>query len=123
MATAAVSDGQQKPSHTEGVWAARDEDGQFLDPDDWQVENWELPGFSYVPVKAGDKVVALVVSGAGVSEDELDANSLLLAAAKDLLAALEQLYRLHCDDVFRLPDEHYKAICNAATAIAKAGVS
>lgn len=44
----------------------------------------------------------------------------LFVAAPVLLEACEALYQLHADGIFRLPDQHYRAITMAAAAIAKA---
>jgi hypothetical protein len=61
------------------------------------------------------------------SKKEMDANALLIAAAPDLLAALQALLPYaedHCDsgpDGFGYKsDEQSKAICNAVVAISKA---
>jgi hypothetical protein len=42
----------------------------------------------------------------------------LYKAAPDMYEALSLLYKLHCEDAFRLEDKHYIAITKAAAALA-----
>ena len=56
----------------------------------------------------------------GASMEECYANARLIAAAPDLLAALEKLHRLHCGLDSWHEDAMADAWVNACTAIAKA---
>lgn len=47
-------------------------------------------------------------------------NQMLIQAAPDMYEALSLIYKMHCEDAFRLADKDYIAITKAADALALA---
>ncbi|MBS7812268.1 hypothetical protein [Roseococcus pinisoli] len=43
-------------------WRHKGKDGKYLSPGDWEVANYESAGYTWVPVRDGKRVVALVTS-------------------------------------------------------------
>lgn len=74
--------------HTAGRWQYLDKSGRFIDSKGWEVENYHCDDYSFVPVTDGKDVVALVVTK-GDDEKTLADNAKLIAAAPELLEALE----------------------------------
>lgn len=103
--------------HTPGPWKARGSDGKYLSSD-WSAQHEEAASSSAVAVLAGEMPVALVVHhsmhhyGGAQAERIINANSRLIAAAPDMLAAL----RMTVDE--SVPAE--KAMAWVEAAIAKA---
>ena len=66
---------------TSGEWKTKEANGHFVDTDEWSVDNNNYCA-SWVGVKSGNKVLALVVSKS--DNGELEANAHLIAAAPEL---------------------------------------
>lgn len=118
---------KQVLQHTPGPWVSIDAHGKYNPDHDWYVHNDEEETTESAAVWAGDTVVALVVaagSGWNFSNPEFDANARLIAAAPELLEALQSLLREH-DAVFSrredgAKDSYYNAHPGRATAYRKA---
>lgn len=113
MATAAVSDGQQKPAHTPGPWISSKHGAQVLTAD-------------------SERSIALLSLPVLHTDPELEsvrANARLIASAPDLVAALEWALPLLEDHANREHDDaDYENRCVHAVelvraALSKAGVS
>jgi hypothetical protein len=65
----------------------------------------------------GDKKAWLIVNAGGKNDG---GNQTLIAAAPDMYEALSLIYKIHCEDAFRLADKDYIAITKAAAALALA---
>lgn len=80
-----------RTKYTPGPWIGIDpKTGKFRDTP-WDAVNERVSSSMAAPIKAGRATVALVVMAGGENEDELDANACLIAAAPELLEALEEL--------------------------------
>lgn len=96
-----------KPRYTPGPWLI-DQWGGIVSPD-------------------GERILAsglsLFMSGGKDDRDLAEANSRLIAAAPDLLAACETLDSLNCCTGYSLPDADYPklwdALCEARVALAR----
>lgn len=76
--------------HTPKSWACV-QNGRFLPMDGWSADHDDFTITAAAPIKAGGKVIAIVVDGRDYFDLELaemKANAHLMAAAPDLLAAL-----------------------------------
>lgn len=77
---------------TPGEFRVYDEHGRFLDAGAWYADNEDENMSSYVPIFAGEKVVALAVMD-GYDDTALGLNARLLSASKDLLEALQAIVK------------------------------
>lgn len=94
---------------TPGEFRVYDEHGRFLDAGGWYAENEDESMSSFVPIFAGEKVVALAVMD-GFDDSKLGRNARLMAASKDLLEALQ----------YALPSLGFEEAEKARAAIRKA---
>jgi hypothetical protein len=118
--------------HTPGPWMGMDESGKYNGDHSWSAEDEDACVSEFAPIYAGKKVIALVVHSsanfyAGASP-KLDANARLIAAAPELLAALEGFVAAQCakrdaysnNDIAHAIGLLVKAEEKAVAAIAKA---
>ncbi|TXD58839.1 hypothetical protein FUT88_13235 [Ralstonia sp. TCR112] len=106
---------------TAGPWSTRGEDGKYFDEHSWNADNHDAGRTSFVPVHANGTVVALVVR-TDWNDEKLDADANLIAAAPELLKALEDLFGADMEYCMRMDgkEDQLEAISNARAAIAKA---
>lgn len=100
------------------IWHYKDDEGTFLDSGKWDATNYEVATFAYIPVKCDGEVIALVVTDSDY-DNEMIANARLIAAAPELLEALERLLQSYGN----LKPPHYPMSDpekQAQSAIAKA---
>ena len=93
-----------KQKHTPGPWEAR----EFAVMDHEQTKG--------IGIYSGDDCMSDLVFGQGWSDDQVRANARLIAAAPELLAALEEL----CADKYLSDPINADRMANARAAIAKA---
>lgn len=74
--------------HTNGPWASKGHDGKYFSKHGWSVDHDREGSWISVPVHRGGYVVALVVDADG-DDEQLEANAALIAAAPDLLEAIQ----------------------------------
>ena len=81
-------------SHTPGPWVGM-VNGKFDSDHDWSAEDTKAESSEYAPIWAGGKVIALVVNSGNFcglkAHPSIEANAALIAAAPDLLKALNSL--------------------------------
>lgn len=82
--------------HTKGPWSGKDENGTFLRDHSWDVSNEDdFDCIACAPIHASGRVIALAVTdypdGSWKDDSELEANAALIAAAPELLEALESI--------------------------------
>lgn len=80
-----------KYKHTPGEWHSK-RNGRFMPMDGWSADHEDFTFCAAAPIKADGKVVAIVVDGRDefdLEMAELKANAILIAAAPDLLEALQ----------------------------------
>ena len=70
-----------------------------------------------IEILEGDTKAWLTVNAGGENDG---GNQTLIAAAPDMYEALSLIYKIHCEDAFRLADKDYIAITKAAAALALA---
>ena len=110
-----------KPNHNPGPWAAFDKDGKCLDCDNWWASSDDHGSTQHQPIlDSRSKVIALVVSRSRSPWDDApdtDANARLIAAAPDLLEALQELMEWQVKNVKVWDNSAYD---NAAKVVARA---
>jgi hypothetical protein len=89
----------KKDTFTPGPWTAKDEKGHCADTD-WRVHSDEEDSWSAAPVVDVDGEAICLVVQADPSDEPMDSNARLIAAAPDLLAALREC-------VAKLDSDHY----------------
>jgi len=89
----------------------------------WDYDPDDLPALSEILIDGQGKKV-LSIGGDAVEGFYLkvttEENKKLIAAAPDMYEALSLIYKIHCEDAFRLADKDYIAITKAAAALALA---
>jgi hypothetical protein len=113
--------------HTKAPWTARGDNGKYNWDHDWRVDDDSAATSEAVPIWADGQVIAFVVySSNGYYRDthpSIDANARLIAAAPDLLEALEAIVSCSDEDMqFRCQtprDYEIKTLAQAALAKAK----
>ena len=98
-----------KKAHTKGPWLIR----EGFDPDDW-----EIYPMRDGPPDVGEWTELAVVPGHWGDDEELEANARLIAAAPDLLEALERL--LAAAEKTTFSDQFPQECENARAALSKA---
>ena len=107
-----------KQTHTPGPWFVN---GPWHIQAESGISGYRANG---EPIPALPKILAQVIRGSGVSQEEMEANARLIAAAPALLASCKELLdNLHCADC--VPEHgHMCSVCTQArAAIAQAGNS
>jgi len=72
--------------HTKTPWRTKGNDGKYLSTMGWEASNWDATDASYMPIKAGRKVIALVLQSCSVDstvrdESEHNANAAFIVRA------------------------------------------
>lgn len=109
--------------HTPGPWIGQDENGKLNSDHDWSLEDEAASSSEAAPIWAGGKVVAFAVHSSNSfslrSHPSVDANARLIAAAPDLLAALQAVLHWIDDNCETTGFDAVEAQADAA--LAKAG--
>lgn len=86
--------------HTPGPWKAFEKDGKHVQADEWSTDCEGSRTSTHAPIKAGSKVVALVVASARHWPDlpDISPNCHLIAAAPELLDFAKWLLEAYRSD-------------------------
>lgn len=107
--------------YTKGPWLGRDSAGRFLADNPWSAEHEDSEDFMCAPIHSGGKVIALLVQDNDrspyVDYTEIDANARLIAAAPELLEALQEVVT---GMTYLFGEKSDPATIKARAAIAKA---
>jgi hypothetical protein len=112
--------------HTPGPWIGANEHGKYNSDHAWSADDEDKSSSEAAPIWAGGKVIALVVYSSNrfslEAHPSIDANARLIAAAPDLLEALQDLFDADMEHVLMGDgkDDQIEAIAKARAAIAKA---
>jgi hypothetical protein len=107
--------------HTPGPWIGANEHGKYNRDHTWSVDDDDAQSCVSAPLWADGKVIALVVHSRNTFSVEthpsIDANARLIAAAPDLLEALQGLIALCHEAGF--PCDKAEEVVNKATGETK----
>jgi hypothetical protein len=112
--------------HTPGPWIGKNKHGKYNPDHTWSADDENKSNSETAAIWAGGKVIALVVHSSNrftfESDPSIDANASLIAAAPDLLEALQDLFGADMEHVLMGDgkDDQIEAIAKARAAIAKA---